>query len=266
MRMLAIRNPYKVSRTNAIHPQCYARALHDCSVKLSREHYVSASVLELLGDDHTIANASWLPPGEQSDPLPTGALGSKILCQRHNESLSPLDAHAKIFFTELLRALSNDEQAPNRRVSVDGDRLEQWVLKACCGALASGNLVEKGQAIVREPPRRWLEILFRESRWEQGAGLYIRQAQMIPHLGYAIGPVYVEERWVGGGIEFAGVEFFVLLDSGALRRILEQSSGGVSDLVFRPGAIRIESPTRRTEIEMEWQTWTPSEGVRYRRS
>lgn len=255
-----------MSRTNAIHPQCYARVLHDCSDKLSREHYVSASVLQLLGDEHTIANASWLPPGQQSDPLPTGALGSRILCQRHNEALSPLDAHAKIFFTELLRALSKNEQAPNRQVSVDGDCLEQWVLKACCGTLASGNLVEKGQAIVREPPRNWLEILFCGSPGKQGTGLYIRQAQMTPHLGYAIGPVYVEETCVGGGIEFAGVEFFVLLDSGGKNRIFEQSTGEVSHLVYRPGAIRIESQTRTTQIELEWQTWTPSEGVRYRRS
>ena len=255
-----------MSTTNAIHLRCYARALRDCSDKSSREHYVSASVLELLGEDHRIANASWLPPGQLSDPIPTSALGSRILCERHNGSLSPLDAHAKIFFTELLGALSDDEQVPHRQVRVDGDRLEQWVLKACCGALASGNLVEKGHEMVREPPRSWLDILFCGASWEQGAGLHIRQAQMTPHLGYAIGPVYVGDTWVGGGIEFAGVELFVLLDSGAKKRILEQSTGEVSRLVYRPGAIRIESPTRTTEIELEWRTWTPSEGVRYRRS
>jgi len=250
-----------------IHPGCYARALRDCSDKLSREHSVSDSVLELLGEDHTIANASWLPPGQLSNPIPRSALSSRILCERHNGLLSPLDAHAKIFFTELLRAFSDDKQVPHRQVRVDGDCLEQWVLKACCGALASGNLVEKGhQKIVREPPRSWLDILFCGASWEQGAGLYIRLAEMTPHLGYAIGPAYVDDTWVGGGIEFAGVEIFVLLDSGEKKRILEQSTGKVSPLVYRPGAIRTESPTRTTQIELEWRTWTPSEGIEYRRS
>ncbi len=102
-----------MSRTNVIYPPCYARALGDCSGKLSREHYISASILELLGDSHTITNASWLASGQQSDQLPTSALGSKILCQRHNASLSPLDEHAKVFFTELLTALSDDEEVPH---------------------------------------------------------------------------------------------------------------------------------------------------------
>ena len=34
---------------NLSNARCYARLLCDCSDKLSREHYVSASVLELLG-------------------------------------------------------------------------------------------------------------------------------------------------------------------------------------------------------------------------
>jgi hypothetical protein len=253
-----------MSRTNVINPRCYARALHNCSDKVSREHYVSASVLRLLGDEHTIANASWLPLGQQSVPLPIGALGSGILCQRHNQSLSPLDVHAKNFFTELLRALSHDAQVPYRQASVDAECLERWILKACCGALASGSLIENGHKIVREPPRRWLDILFSGASLEQGSGLHIRQSPMTPHLGYAIGPVYVADAWVGGGLEFAGVEFFVLLDSSVKKQIFEQSTGEVTPLIYRPGAIRIKSPTRRTEIKLEWQTWTPSEGVRYR--
>lgn len=100
----------------------------------------------------------------------------------------------------------------------------------------------------------------------KGAGLHIRQTQMCPHPGFSIGPIYREDIWVGGGIEFAGVEMLVLLDSGGVKQIVEQSTGEVSDLVYRPGKIGVESPTRKTEIELEWKTWKPTARVLYQRS
>ena len=251
--------------TNFSHPGCYARALRDCSDTLSVEHFVSESVLELLGDAHRISNASWLQPSKQSNPLPAQALGSRILCKRHNEMLSPLDDSARIFFGELLLALSDaPKPASNHRVSVDGDTLEKWVLKACCGAIASGNLVEGGLQLVRKPPVRWLEILFSEAPWPEGTGLHVRQAPMVPHRGYAIGATYLDGAWAGGGIEFAGVELFVLLGSDDVDRILEQTSGVMSSLTYRPGAIRIEARQRTTDIELRWHTWVPTRSILYR--
>ena len=34
--------------------------------------------------------------------------------------------------------------------------------------------------------------------------------------------------------------------------------------IYRPGEIRIESRTRTMEIALEWRTWIPTKGVRYR--
>jgi len=221
-------------------------------------------VLELLGEMHTISNASWLSPGQSSKPLPVGALGSNILCERHNNALSDLDACAKEFFDGLLRALSKSQgPVPDEILRVDGEKLEQWVLKACCGALASGNLLEDATRVSREPPRKWLDILFSESVWEVDTGLYVRQASMTPHQGYSIGPVYTRDTWSGGGLEFAGVELFVLMDSGIEKQIWETSTNETSPLIYRPGVIRFESSLRTTEIELQWQKWIPAEGVRY---
>jgi len=213
---------------------------------------------------HTISNASWLLPGQSSNPLPVGALGSNILCERHNNALSDLDACAKEFFGGLLRALSKSQApASDQKLRVDGDKLERWVLKACCGALASGNLLEYGTRISREPPREWLDILFSQSAWEVDTGLHMRQASMTPHQGYSIGPVYNGETWSGGGLEFAGVELFVLLDSGIEKQIWETSANVTSPLIYRPGVIRFQSSLKTTEIELQWQKWIPAEGVRY---
>ena len=250
--------------TNFAHPACYASALNDCSEKLSREHYVSAGVLDLLGKEHRITNASWLPAKEQSAALATSALSSNILCERHNSALSPLDRHAKEFFTELVWGFSDMPPSdPQRRVTFDGEQIELWVLKASCGALASGNLVKDGRGIKWQPPIEWLNLLFCGGSWEEGAGLHIRQETMTPHRGYAIGPAYLGDTWVGGVIEFAGVELAALADGGAKKRVLERSTSQFSTLVYRPGAISIKSRTRATEITLRWRTWVSTEGVRY---
>lgn len=247
------------------HPRCYARALRGCSRKLSREHYVSKAVLDLLGDEHRITNASWLRPAEESGPIPSSALRSKILCEHHNNTLSPLDAHAKRFFSELLWGLSDRPPLEaHRRVALDGDQLELWVLKACCGAFASGNLIEHRRTVPRQVPDAWVNLLFRGGRWESGAGLHIRQTTLTPHLGYALGPVYVGDSCAGGGIEFAGMEMFVFPSSDAEKRILEESSAEMNALIHRPGAIRIESRSRTLEIALQWRAWISIQGVQYR--
>lgn len=246
------------------HPECYARSLCNCSNELTGEHWVSASVLELLGEEHIISQASWLSPGQFSRPILTGALVSRVLCKHHNEALSVLDACAKTFFSKLLQALSEPSTHTSpRQVSVDSDKLERWVLKVCCGALASGSLTENGRRIVREPPLKWLNILFSGAAWEPGTGLHILKAPLTPHLGYSTGPVKFGKIWGGGGIEFAGVTMFVLMDSNAEKQILEQSTNQVNRLIYRPGVITIDSSLRRTEIELQWRTWVPTKGVSY---
>lgn len=246
------------------HPGCYAQALNDCSSKLSREHYVSQAVLDLLGDEHRITNASWLRPGEQSKPLPTSALGSRILCDKHNRALSPLDSHARDFFGALLWGFSDrDPQQSHRRVAIDADLLELWLLKACCGAFASGTLLQGQRSLPKQIPGDWVNLLFSGAAWEPSAGMHIRQATMQPSRGYGIGPVYVDEVCAGGGIEFTGVELFVFPANGATSRIFEESSGEMRPLIYRPGEIQVESRTRSINIRLDWGAWNPTQGVRY---
>ncbi len=249
----------------AAHPGCYAQILNDCSSKLSREHYVSQAVLDLLGDEHRITNARWLPPGEQSKPLATSALGSRILCEKHNCALSPLDAHARHFFGALLWGISDrPPQQLHRRVTIDAHLLELWLLKACCGAFASGSLLERRRSVPRRIPDSWVSLLFSGTDWQPTTGMNIRQATVHPFRGYAIGPVYFEDLCAGGGFEFAGVELFIFPTPGATNRILEESSGELRPLIYRPGKIRIESRGRAIDIDLNWRGWTPVERIRYR--
>jgi len=258
----------RVSRmvTGYGHPGCYAKALNDCSPKLTREHYISKSILELLGPDHEISNASWLAPGARSKTLPLSALASRILCKRHNEMLSDLDNRATVFFEQLLWAFQDTLVAlPYRKVAVDGDALELWVLKACCGSFASGELFVHGEKAEYSIPLAWLRILFQGAPWACNTGLYIRLAKATPHRGSAIGPVFSDDKDepVGAVFEFCGVELFVLMDRDTREPIKETQTGKVLSTIYRPGAIDIIARTHKTTIELQWKVWVPTQRVEY---
>src|SRR5262249_13219652 len=97
-------------QTNFSHASCYLRGTHDCSNKISREHYISKAVLEQLGRVVRISGASWQPSGKPFETAPN-SLTAKILCRRHNATLSPLDTEAGRFFSELTDALSDLDRA-----------------------------------------------------------------------------------------------------------------------------------------------------------
>ncbi len=84
--------------TGYSHAACYAGPLADCSARRSREHYVSESLLTHLHSHNelTVTGFPWVPHGEKV--VSPSALASKILCQRHNSALSPLDAIAVHLF------------------------------------------------------------------------------------------------------------------------------------------------------------------------
>jgi hypothetical protein len=255
-----------MTTTGYSHPDCYAKALTDCSRDLSREHYVSESILKLLGDVHVISNASWLTPGAQSRPLPSKALGSKILCTRHNEMLSPLDAKAKAFFEQILWAFSDASVlVPNRQVTVDADALELWVLKACCGIFASGELLVQGKKTKYSIPVGWLRILFQGAPWALNTGFHIRLVKATPHRGSMMGPVFFGDDAVlsGGGVEFCGVWLYALMVPDGPKLLMERHTGEVSSTSYRPGTIYIVSRTHSTTIELRWKSWQPTHGVTY---
>lgn len=90
-------------RTGHAHPGCYARAMHDCDSRVTREHWGSRNVLDLIAHDGTVkvAGLPWLK-GEEKRLTP-GALGAKVLCERHNSSSSSLDRTSGNFFRVLLQ-------------------------------------------------------------------------------------------------------------------------------------------------------------------
>jgi hypothetical protein len=165
---------------------CYANELGDCSTKLSREHYVSNVVLRTLGNSNEgsirVGGLHWL----KTDPnnFPTATLVSKILCKRHNEVLSPLDAVAGRFFRKIITSPSASRVSPGQVIDelFNGHDIERWMLKTLIGICCSGN-VSTDKVPIRNwrPSRKWIDVLFRDEPFPDEWGMYCpdRVAQSI---------------------------------------------------------------------------------------
>lgn len=116
---------------------CYASGLEDCGGRLSREHYISESLLRHLNSDEGLRvwGLPWIDETLQFS-YPPGAFASKVLCERHNAALSPLDDLATYLFESLNEGKA---QGDERKLVylLNGHDIERWLLKVLCGAACS---------------------------------------------------------------------------------------------------------------------------------
>jgi len=127
---------------------------------LSREHFISHGILKVLSHDGLVEidGFNWQEE-KATQELPTPTLASRMLCKRHNEALSGLDAMALRFFQRLDNAIRQTE----RRDCVfllDGTDFERWMLKTLCGGVFSGNAHTRDASTDWRPSLQWLNILF----------------------------------------------------------------------------------------------------------
>lgn len=182
---------------------CYAAPLGDCSSKLSREHFVSESLLDDLNrdDDLRVSGLRWQEAGQEK-VLPPNALASKILCDRHNSALSPVDAIA----VNLFHALNEKGAAGSGRQLLhlfSGDDLERWLLKILCGLGYSRNL-SIGVGTEVSIPEHWLQVLFGSADFRDGQGLYICT---LPGHRFE-GPFGLKLQPIAGSDGLSGTSFF----------------------------------------------------------
>jgi len=182
---------------------CYASRLADCSSRLSREHYISKNLLDYLNRDDglTVSGLPWLNGKEQT--LPPNALASKILCERHNSALSPLDEMAVRFF----QAFDEEGVAGSGQQLLhlfSGHDLERWLLKMLCGIAFSKNLTTDIDCDL-SIPRLWLDILFGYSDFTRGKGFYV-----CTDIGHRFeGPRGLMMRAITGRGKITGIVLYV---------------------------------------------------------
>jgi hypothetical protein len=97
--------------------------------------------------------------------VPIAGFKSKVLCERHNSALSPLDAIGHRFFKSFrtLNAELRDKlkKPRNRGYLFNGHDIERYILKILCGD-GFANKMQGAEGRIRDwrPSPQWIRILY----------------------------------------------------------------------------------------------------------
>ena len=233
-------------------PKCYAKCLNDCSSKMSGEHCFHLDIYarslgtlaasffeELLGN----------PKAHACSPM---FVTANVLCGRHNQMLSPLDAFASALDDELHRILTAAErhQPVSTVARFYGPNLERWMMKTLCGlALCwpQQAFPDQSNAVI---PDDWVRYLFCERDVQPPAGLYISGApgERIPTTRdqFTIGTINANGQ-LSGLMVYMRIVVFTFLAKPAEGRF----AGLLHDhSIRRPRALSMQS--ERTEWRVEF--------------
>lgn len=253
-------------KTGLVQMGCYLGITMDCSEKISAEHPVSKSVLQQLGEKVRISGADWLKEGEYLETT-AGNLTAKVLCKRHNESLSPLDSEAGIFFEALVAASTDLKRKTLSRKPivhlVSGEALELWMLKLACGIyFGFGSSGRKRVNQYYEIALDKVEAAFFERQWDSRAGLYARAAvgeSVKVQQNVRVAPILNEKerRFVGVIAILRGLQLELFFDTANLE-------GGLpSGLVRRPTELVWRRGDRQHLLILTWPIGTPNRSITF---
>ena len=227
--------------------KCYASDLKDCCSKLSREHYVSITLLEYLNRDKDLRIKGLTWPNNLEDKFPPNALASKILCERHNGSLSKLDKIAIGIFTAFDESNTTDSNQQLLHL-FSGHDIERWLLKILCGMAYSKNLPTNPN-IITTIPYEWLQILFGYEEFSNEKGLYVCKTK--GHIfegprGLKIGAIEGNGQLSGIGVWICGYEL-ILSMNGFPSRFFDNR-----EVVYRPQEIHSIGKIFEKSIVFSW--------------
>lgn len=147
--------------------RCYAKSLGNCAGGLSREHYISHTLLRQFSDIQS-QGVPWFAHLQQS--LDPSFFITKCLCQRHNNFLSPLDQLAGQAFPRLINFGKRHAEV----TKIPGQSFERWLLKILLGMLSTKKIVHNGKTFLpNDLGPNWIEVLFGLSNFPPECGLYI---------------------------------------------------------------------------------------------
>lgn len=219
--------------------KCWASILGDCDGKQSKEHYMSRGLWK--GRTVRVKGFSWLSGTDKE--IGVDSFQSRILCERHNRELSPLDAEAqKLFetFEQIIRNLKTNATLKSRNAyrkpktwKVDGLKVERWAAKFLVGLVCAEQREAKwydNHSPAIAPPRWVVEAIFGRSHFQEPAGLHFAtsyQGDLVSGLG--IGPLShpLSNEIVGGDVSFGGFRFVIWLSREELSSFSIPSATGV---------------------------------------
>lgn len=236
------------SKTGYSRQGCYAAFFNDCGSKLSKEHYLSESILKILNQKERgglrVGGLPW-QEGDISQPISPKSLTARILCERHNSALSNLDSMAVRLFRTFDNIAGNTE---NKLCLFNGHDIERWLLKVLCGMFVSNNL-NPGRPVQKDIPLQWIEVLFQARGFDSGQGLYVccsKGAILNGPIGIALRPLGKENRIVGIGLLVCGFELVLNMKPSRIQELLGRQ------VAYRPNELHITGPRYEKSVVLSW--------------
>lgn len=202
--------------------RCWAQAIGGCGTKLSREHYVSES----LWPDASIEVVGLKWCRKEPKRVGLGSLTAHILCDVHNNALSPADSVAGAAFETLRRMMAlNRERSASRqrkwkmvRNEIDGRMLERWFVKTAINIAClqeSDEVWYIDKAPLASPGERLINWAFGNAVIKPPFGLYVAASVglTLPFQdAFEAGPLYYfDQGLIGFLFVFYGVPFLLWL-------------------------------------------------------
>jgi hypothetical protein len=156
---------------------CWADCLGNCGTKQSREHVISESLW--LANSVTVQGFPWC--ADEPRNIGVASLTAKILCERHNNNLSPVDSSAAKSFDELrkMTRLKNVREGMKahrwnvKRYVLDGVMLERWFLKTLINIAFDGKYpIGSDSTAPGRPSERLVRVTHGLESFQGKAGMY----------------------------------------------------------------------------------------------
>lgn len=234
---------------------CYMADLRNCSGKLSREHLVSESVLEVIQHEGAISASGlpWQSPGA-TQLFGLNDLVAKCLCEKHNSALSPIDTAARNFFFAV-KSCAWNEKPPGLRYVVSGHDVERWLLKTLKAMAVSKNLSRDGARLSGKFRGDFDLIRFLESptSWPATTGMYCTMNaghRILSGVEFQLTPFSSEESDEIGGLwaNIQGIRFIMMIEPIDLNRNPDLRSAR-----YRPSKINFDVGRARNTITLCWE-------------
>lgn len=218
---------------------CYASSLGNCGDTQSAEHYVSKGLWK-----NRLVNFEGLPwLNGETKTLSVNKVFRKVLCDKHNRALSPLDVEGIRFFRAAEKIHINQDMRKELKRSaiwkvdrseIDGRKLERLLAKTSIGALQEfpNEKWHLSNTPSIQPPKDILECVYGLRDFEFPMGLYCINSvgdKLFNKDDVVIDLHYHPQTsgYIGCNIAFRNWQFFINLSDINFENFALQSSTGI---------------------------------------
>jgi hypothetical protein len=233
------------------HVSCYLRETNSCDAKITREHLVSESVLQVFAEKEVrVTGLPWLK-GKQR-VLPFDALASKCLCGAHNSRLAAIDEAGARFFAAF-QTCGTTENPPAQHFIVSGPDLERWLLKTAAALAVSGNFAIDSAVIgnALDGVMNVLKLFEDVAAWRPPLGLYAMQGigyQFTRKDEFQLAPIIRDgsDQLAGIITDIQGFQIGLLATDHPIK------GTGFDKTIYRPGKLVFDLGRVTHSIQLCW--------------